>query len=34
MKTMCPPVYHQNHFVATHALKHMMYIYTGTYKGL
>ena len=25
MKTMCPPGYHQNGFVATHALGHMMY---------
>ena len=24
MKTMCPPGYHHNGFVATHALKHMM----------
>ena len=28
MKTMCPPVYHQKSFVATHALGHMMYSYT------
>ena len=27
MKTMCPPGYHHNGFVATHALGHMMYIY-------
>ena len=27
MKTMCPPGYHQNGFVATHALGHMMYGY-------
>ena len=26
MKTMCPPGYHHNSFVATHALGHMMYI--------
>ena len=26
MKTMCPPGYHHNDFVATHALGHMMYI--------
>ena len=26
MKTMCPPGYHHNGFVATHALGHMMYI--------
>ena len=25
MKTMCPPAYHHNGFVATHALGHMMY---------
>ena len=25
MKTMCPPGYHHNGFVATHALGHMMY---------
>ena len=29
MKTMCPPGYHHNGFVATHALGHMMY---GLYK--
>ena len=28
MKTMCPPGYHHNGFVATHALGHMMYLYT------
>ena len=28
MKTMCPPGYHHNGFVATHALGHMMYDYT------
>ena len=28
MKTMWPPVYHHNGFVATHALGHMMYSYT------
>ena len=27
MKTMCPPAYHHNGFVATHALGHMMYGY-------
>ena len=27
MKTMCPPGYHHNGFVATHALGHMSYIY-------
>ena len=25
MKTMCPPGYHHDGFVATHALGHMMY---------
>ena len=25
MKTMCPPGYHHNGFVATHALGHMTY---------
>ena len=25
MKTMCPPDYHHNGFVATHALGYMMY---------
>ena len=25
MKTMCPPGYHYNGFVGTHALGHMMY---------
>ena len=28
MKTMCPPGYHHNGFVATHALGHMTYGYT------
>ena len=28
MKAMCPPGYHNNGFVATHALGHMMYSYT------
>ena len=28
MKTMCPPGYHHNGFVATHALGHMIYGYT------
>ena len=27
MKTMCPPGYHHNAFVATHALGYMMYGY-------
>ena len=33
MKTMCPPGYQHNGFVATHALGHMMYgdIYTYIY---
>ena len=25
-KKMCPPGYHHNGFMATHALSHMMYI--------
>ena len=29
IKTMCPPGYHHNGFVATHALGHMMYGYTS-----
>ena len=28
MKAICPPGYHRNDFVATHALGHMMYGYT------
>ena len=28
MKTTCPPSSHQNVFVATHSVWHMMYIYT------
>ena len=28
MKTMCPPGYHHNGVVATHAVGHMMYGYT------
>ena len=28
MKTMCPPGYHLNGVVATHALGHIMYGYT------
>ena len=28
MKTMWPPGYHDNGFMATHALEHMMYGYT------
>ena len=34
MKTMCPPSYHHNGFVATHALGHKyiyMYIYVYIY---
>ena len=27
MKKMCPPGYHHNGFVATHALGHMMYVH-------
>ena len=30
MKTMCPPGYPHNGFVATHALGHMMYGYNRT----
>ena len=28
MKTMCPPGYHHNGFVASHALEQMIYDYT------
>ena len=28
MRTMCPPGYHHNGFVATHVLGHIMYVYT------
>ena len=31
MKTMCPPGYHHNGLVATHAFGHMMYIYIYRY---
>ena len=31
MKTMCPPGYHHNGFVATHALGHMMYGFSIMY---
>ena len=31
MKTMCPPSYQHNGFVATHALGHMMYVYAYIY---
>ena len=31
MKTMLPPGYHHNGFVATHALGHMMYGYVYIY---
>ena len=30
MKTMCPPSYHHKGFVATRALRHMMYGYTSS----
>ena len=30
MKTMCPPGYHHNGFVATHALGHMMYAHLAS----
>ena len=30
MKTMCPPGFYRNGFVATHALRHMMYGYRGS----
>ena len=33
MKTMCPPGYHHNDLVATHALAHMMYGYTLGYSS-
>ena len=28
MKTICPPDYHHNGFVTTHALGHMTYVHT------
>ena len=31
MKTMCPPGYHHNGFVVTHALGHMMYGWAQPY---
>ena len=31
MKTMCPPGYHHNGIVVTHALGHMMYGYDHLY---
>ena len=31
IKTMCPPGYHHNGFVATHPFGHMMYIYMYIY---
>ena len=35
MKTMCPPGYHHNGFMATHALGHMMYgIYIYIYRPI
>ena len=30
MKTICPPGYHHNGFVATHALGHMMYAHLAS----
>ena len=30
MKTMCPPGYHHNGLLATHALGHIMYMYGYT----
>ena len=30
MKTMCPPGYHHNGFVATHAVGHMMYMMSSS----
>ena len=33
MKTMCPPGYHHNGFVATHALGHIMYGYVPKCKS-
>ena len=30
MKTMCPPGYHHNGFVATHSLGHMMSVCRGS----
>ena len=30
MKIMCPPCYHHNGFVATHALGHLMYGFIRT----
>ena len=31
MKTICPPSYHRNGFVVTHALKDMMYIHPSCF---
>ena len=31
MKTICPPGYHHNGFVATHALGDMMYIHPSCF---
>ena len=31
MKTMCPPGYHRNGFVATHALMYIIYLYIYLY---
>ena len=33
MNTMCPPSYHHNGFVATHALGHMMHELPQSYCG-
>ena len=34
MKTMCPPDYHHNGFVATHAFGHMMFKCMGCHKAI
>ena len=34
MKTMCPTGYHDNDFVATHALGHVIYGYIVTYEHM
>ena len=31
MKTICPPSYHRNGFVATHALGYMIYIHPSCF---
>ena len=33
MKTMCPPGYHHNGFVATHALGHMTWTWALMHMG-